>query len=144
MALHIILQEVCNQCPLSSSNINLIKVLITLIKELHQLVAPGVSQAQLPLQKRKNRKKKNQRQNNTLIPIHLKRSVQWSQTRAVQMTSHQLTSQKQENQKANKIHRRKRRKRKNQNLSQLSTCLISVVVQIQNLKSKNKSLHSIL
>ena len=140
MVLHIILQEVCNQCPLSSSNINLIKVLITLIKELHQLVALGVSQAQLPLQKRKNRKKKNQRQNNTLIPIHLKRSVQWSQTRAVQMTSHQLTSQKQENQKANKIHRRKRRKRKNQNQNRWLICSILVVVPLQNPKNRNKNL----
>ena len=115
MVLHIILQAVCNQCPLSNSNINPIQVLITLIKEPHQLEALGVSQPQQRLQKKKNQKKKNQRLNNTLIPTHLKRSVQWSQTQAAPMMSHQLTNQKQENQKANKTHQRKRRKRKNQN-----------------------------
>ena len=143
MVLHIILQAVCNQCPLNNSNINPIQVLTTLIKELPQLEVLGVSQPQLPLQKKKNRRKKNQRLNNTLIPIHPKRSVQLSQTQAAQMMSHQLTNQKQENQKANRIHQRKRRKRKNQNQSQLLTCSISVVVPLQNPKNKNKNSLSI-
>ena len=143
MVLHIILQAVCNQCLLSNSNINPIQVLITLIKEPHQLEVLGVSQPQLLLQKKKNRKKKNQKLNNTQIPILPKRNVQWSQTQVVQMMSHQLTSQKQENQKANKIHQRKKRKRKNQNQSQLLTCSIWVVVPLQNLKNKNKDLLSI-
>ena len=89
MALHIILQVVCNQCPLNNSNINLTKVLITLIKELHQLEALGESQPQLPLRRKKSLKKKNQRLNNTLILIHRKRSVQWSQTQVAQTMSHQ-------------------------------------------------------
>ena len=143
MVLHIILLVVCNQCLLSNSNINHIQVLITLIKEPHQLEALGVSQPQLPLRKKKNRKKKNQRLNNTLIPTHPKRSDLWFQTQAAQMMSHQLTNQKQENQKANKIHQRKRRKRKNQNQSQLLTCSISVVVLLQNPKNRNKNSLSI-
>ena len=143
MVLHIILLVVCNQCPLSNSSINLIQALITLIKEPHQLEALGVSQPQLLLQRKKNRKKKNQRLNNTLIPIHPKRSVQQFQTQAAQMMSHQLTNQKQGNQKVNKIHQRKRRKRKNKNQSQLQTYLISVVVPLQNPKNKNKNLHLI-